>query len=346
MRAWDDAASAADLKWDRVFGDLVPAAQAHVARLLNLPDPNSVVFAPNTHELVSRVLSCLPTRTLRVLTTDGEFHSFARQLARLEEENLVQVTRVATEPCDSFTSRFVDALRGAEFDLVYVSHVFFNSGFVVPDLDAIAQAVRAPETFLVIDGYHAFMGLPVDLSRIANRVFYVAGGYKYAMAGEGAAFLHAPPGYGERPRNTGWFASFGTLASNRSDVPYAQGGGRFWGATFDPSGLYRFRAVADWLVGLGVTPTDIHARAHRLQRLLVAGLGPLALSEEQLIVPVSEASRGQFLTFRTPHAGAIFQELLAKNIVTDVRGDRLRFGFGLYHDDEDVERALSRMRRG
>ena len=30
------------------------------------------------------------------------------------------------------------------------------------------------------------MALPTDLQRVAPRVFYLAGGYKYAMAGEGA----------------------------------------------------------------------------------------------------------------------------------------------------------------
>ncbi len=35
----------------------------------------------------------------------------------------------------------------------------------------------------------------------AQSAFYVGGGYKYAMSGEGCAFLHAPPGFGDRPRD-------------------------------------------------------------------------------------------------------------------------------------------------
>ncbi len=50
------------------------------------------------------------------------------------------------------------------------------------------------------------------------------------------------------------------------------------------------------------------------------------------------ARRGNFLTFRTPAAGDIYEKLLARNVVTDHRADRLRFGFGLYHDDGDVAR--------
>ena len=45
-------------------------------------------------EFVVRLLSALPLhRPARVLTTDGEFHSFARQVARLEEDGLLAVTR-------------------------------------------------------------------------------------------------------------------------------------------------------------------------------------------------------------------------------------------------------------
>ena len=46
-----------------------------------------------------------------------------------------------------------------------------------------------------------FMARPTDLSDIADRAFYLAGGYKYAMAGEGCCFLHCPPDYGPRARS-------------------------------------------------------------------------------------------------------------------------------------------------
>ncbi|MGH9024469.1 MAG: aminotransferase class V-fold PLP-dependent enzyme, partial [Acidimicrobiia bacterium] len=77
QRAWLDAAELLDQKWGRVLGEVLPEAQSHVARRLQLSDPSTVCFAPSTHELVMRLLSCLPTPS-RVLTTDAEFHSFAR----------------------------------------------------------------------------------------------------------------------------------------------------------------------------------------------------------------------------------------------------------------------------
>jgi selenocysteine lyase/cysteine desulfurase len=175
----------------------------------------------------------------------------------------------------------------------------------------------------------------------------MAGGYKYAMAGEGACLLHVPPVRRWRPRDTGWFASFGTLESGDADAaPYAAGGAGFLGATFDPVGLYRLNAVMGWLAGIGVTVEAIHAHVHGLQRAFVERLAALrlpALHPEQLVVPIEAAARGHFLTFRTAAAGPIHHRLLDANVVTDYRGDRLRFGFGLYHDRDDVDELCRRL---
>jgi selenocysteine lyase/cysteine desulfurase len=346
LAAWDEAARLMDGKWEAaVLGPLWSRCQAHVARHLRLPDPATVVFAPNTHEFVLRILSCLPTRRVpRVLTTDGEFHSFARQAARLEEDGLLSLRRVPSEPGADCLLRLVEAARAESFDLIWTSEVFFHTGFALDGLDALADA--AGEALLVIDGYHAFLARPVDLSSVADRAFYLAGGYKYAMAGEGACFLHCPPGIAPRPRDTGWFAAFGALSgAPQKDVPYAPDGARFLGATFDPTGLHRFDAAMRWLDSVGVTVAQIHAHAHALQARFVAGLAGTGLDPARLVVPLAEPRRGNFLAFDLPDAAAWQARLAAAGIVTDHRGSRLRFGFGLYHTAEDVDRLLERLRR-
>src|SRR5258706_9379406 len=74
MRYWAASNALADKKWDRVFGEVVPKAQAHVARVLGLPHPKQIAFAPNTHEFVTRLYSCLEKEgPLRVLSTAHEF---------------------------------------------------------------------------------------------------------------------------------------------------------------------------------------------------------------------------------------------------------------------------------
>lgn len=337
--AWRDAAHLLDNKWDHVFGSIIPAAQAHIARQIGLPDPASLVFGPNTHSFVMRILSCFtPGNPVRVLTTGSEFMSFSRQIARLEEDGLVKVTRIATEPFGSFEDRFASAAQMGEYDLVFFSQVFFDSSFAVTDVAKIVRAVRREETFIVVDGYHGFMAVPADFGALAGRAFYLAGGYKYAMAGEGACFLHCPPGYGPRPRDTGWYAGFTALEEGGSDVPYGRDGSRFFGATFDVTALYRFNAVQDWLSAEGWTVAKMLAHVRSIERVFLNEIGKGNALDPATLLVADEARRGRFLCFRTDRAGAIKAKLAAQNIIVDHRGDRLRIGFGIYHSQDDALR--------
>jgi selenocysteine lyase/cysteine desulfurase len=348
-RYWHDSATLADRKWEHVFGDVVPRAQDHVARLLGLADARQVAFAPNTHEFVSRLYSCLPEgRALRVLTTAHEFHSFRRQTRRLQETGRLEVEEIPGAPWESFTQRFCEAARAGPWDLVWLSHVFFDSGFVVQDLEAICEAAPR-EALLAIDGYHAFCALPVDLARVHRRAFYLGGGYKYAMSGEGACFLAVPPGNRLRPADTGWFASFDALAAPAPGdrVPYAEDAFRFWGATFDASGLYRFNAAMDWLVSTGASIADVHLHALSMQKHFLDGLARLGLAElpAASLVPPAAVPRGNFLAFDVDGAEDLHRRISAQNVVIDRRDRRLRFGFGVYHDLEQVEKLLTLLAR-
>ncbi len=345
-QAWRDAARLLDRKWQHMFACVIPQAQAHVARMLCLPDPASIVFGPNTHSFVVRLLSCLPrTRPIRILTTGSEFMSFARQVARIEEDGAT-VTRIACEPFETFEARFCAEAGKGGYDLVYVSQVFFDSGFALGDLPTIVSAVTDPETFIAIDGYHGFMAIPSDLAGIAHRAFYLAGGYKYAMAGEGVCFLHCPPGYGMRPRDTGWYAGFSVLEQGGNGVPFAGDGSRFFGATFDVSGLYRFNAVQDWLRREDLNVAGMLGQVRVLERRFLAELDRLhaPIGSNNLLISDGDR-RGRFLAFRTDDAAAITEHLAADNIIVDHRGDHLRVGFGVYHQPDDAIRLAGAIDR-
>ena len=334
IRYWHHSASAMDGKWDSIFGDLITTLRRRLGGELGLGDGESIAFAPNTHELVNRVFSSLKP-PVRMATTDGEFHSFRRQSLRWEEAGRAIVTRIPMEPFATFAERFGQQLDGV--DLVYLSQVPYDSGWVVERLEQIIG--QAPPTAIVIvDGYHAFMAIPTDWSALAGRAFYLAGGYKYAMAGEGACFMHCPPGVVERPIDTGWLAGFGALTERTDEVSYGSGGDRFWGATFDPSGLYRLNAVLEMFEQERISVAAVQGHVRELQqRFLATGRLPGQL------VPPPNMERGSFLTFRTAEAASIHDGLHRRDVITDYRGDRLRIGFGIYHDPEDVDRLIAEL---
>jgi selenocysteine lyase/cysteine desulfurase len=194
----------------------------------------------------------------------------------------------------------------------------------------------------VIDGYHAFMALDRPFGgAAAESAFYLGGGYKYAMAGEGCAFLHAPPGYGPRPPITGWFAEFEDLTLPPGSVGYAKDASRFLGATFDPSALYRFTAVRRMLAENGLTTARISSYVESLQQQLFEAIADTALADAELLNPLDGEPHARFLAFRSPSAQQWYAALKARNCITDVRGDVLRIGFGIYQDDGDVDRLVA-----
>ena len=240
LEYWDESAKYVDDKWSYFFSDKVPRLQHHIAALLGTDQPDQIVFAPNTHELLFRILSGFDlSAPLKIVTTDSEFHSFTRQANRLDELHNVRVVRVATTPFNSFEERFKEVIKTEKPEMVFVSQVFFNSGMALENLAEIVDAVPDSETVVVVDGYHAFAALPVDISALRNRIFYLSGGYKYAQGGEGCCFMHVPRGYLSRPLYTGWYAEFGELQKFKSrKVDYSKNGFHFAGSTMDYSPFF------------------------------------------------------------------------------------------------------------
>ena len=349
VACWEDAARLADRKWDKVMGEVWPEAQGHVAAELGTGMPGAIVFASNTHDFLIRLTAAAPRadpHRLRVLMSDGEFHSARRQFARWAEQGWLALETVAAESFDDFTDRFLAAARSGGHDLILVSQILFGSGRRFDGVDELAELARPGGPWVVIDGYHAFMALNQPLKETASQsAFYLGGGYKYAMSGEGCAFLHAPPGFGPRPPVTGWFAEFEDLTLPPGSVGYASDAMRFMGATFDPSALYRFNAVQHMLAANGLTTAQISSHVEQLQRLLVQMIGDTALGQAELLNPIDGQPHARFLAFRSPDAMRWYGELKAIDCITDVRGDVLRIGLGLYHDQGDIDRLVELLGR-
>ena len=121
---------------------------------------------------------------------------------------------------------------------------------------------------------------------------------------------------------------------------------RFFGATFDSSGLYRFNAVMRWLADLDIDFAGVHAHVERLQQDFLDALArsPMPALPLDRLVPPSGIARGNFLTFALPWAAEAQEALTAHRVSVDRRADRLRFGFGVYHDADFIPRLLERLR--
>ena len=124
----------------------------------------------------------------------------------------------------------------------------------------------------------------------------------------------------------------------------------FMGATQDPSGFYRFNAVWDLFESEGINVPAIHDYVLNLQKIFLKDL-PKAFLEAWSLKALFDRSlawHGHFLTFEAPSvevAEKCHQTLADHHILIDRRGSRLRFGFGLYQDQNDVAELLARLNK-
>jgi selenocysteine lyase/cysteine desulfurase len=340
--AWLDAATYVDDKWDRAFEQADRVREGFARLLGNAGD--GIALAPNTHELVVRLLSAMPfTLRPRLVTTSGEFHTIRRQLDRLREEGL-DVHRVPEQPLESLPARLAAAVDDRTA-LVLVSLVFFDTGRIARGLGEVAEQCRRRGARLLVDAYHALNVVPVSLDEMGlAEAFVVGGGYKYCQLGEGNCFLRLPAGTDLRPVITGWFSEFTALADrDRPDrVAYGKGGDRFAGATYDPTSNYRGAAVFDFFREQGLTPALLReVSQHQIGVLAKAfdalDLDPAVVSRDR-DVPLTDI--GGFLALRSPAATALTTRLRARGVWTDARGDVLRFGPAPYLSDRQLRDAI------
>jgi kynureninase len=346
MAAWDDAARLIDDKWGRIFGEILPGFQARVAGRLGSSRPQDLAIAPNTHELVYRLASCFPPDST-VLTTDAEFHSMRRQLARLAEAGLRVVT-VPTDPAGDFGERFVRAVEHHRPAWAALSLVLFTNARVITEMPRILAALAGRSVPALVDVYHGFNVRELNVDTWPGQVFVTGGGYKYAQTGEGACWMLLPADAARfRPRQTGWFAHFAGLEARAAQVEYGPGGERFFGATFDASGIYRGLYVLRWMDEMGLTPAVLAAHAAgRTQRIIDAfdahGLERAGL---RLATPRPAAERGGFVALESDRASEIAAALRGAGVHTDVRGNLLRLGPAPYTSCAEIDRAMEHLAR-
>jgi selenocysteine lyase/cysteine desulfurase len=344
QRAWLEAAEFVDDIWPHAF-ERADRVRAGYASLLN-DTAGSIALGESTHELLVRMFSALPLQSRpRFVTTDGEFHAVRRQMDRMAEAGF-EIHKVAAEPAATLAERMAAAVDDRT-SCVIVSSVFFLTARIVPNLTVLADACRRHGAVLVVDAYHHLNVVPFDIRALGlEDAFIVGGGYKYLQLGQGNAFMRIPAHCEMRPVITGWFSEFTALTKRASnEVQYGAGGDRFAGGTYDPTAQYRGARVFEFFVEHGLTATLLRETYQHQVGELARRFDELDLHDDVITrdrtVPLHELAG--FLALRTSRAGELYTLLKERGVLTDYRGDVLRFGPAPYLSDrqlEDCMRAL------
>lgn len=342
IECWQDASELIDNKWDKAF---IKAAQVRkeISNLLN-DDSGYIALASNTHELIVKFLSALPlaTRT-KIITTDSEFHTIRRQLDSLKSLG-IDIKRIDQFPLDSFSERLCGAIDD-NTSAVMISSVFFNSGYIFNDFFEINKKCIHHGSELLIDAYHQINVVPFNIGdwKIDN-AFVVGGGYKYCQVGEGNCFMRFPQNTELKPIITGWFSEFSAISDKKEKdkVLYGIGPDLFAGSTYDPTSHYRATKVFDFFKENNLTPEFLREISRHQIGLLASEFDKIDADPSVITrnrsIPLDNIAG--FLALKTDLADTISKKLAQNGVMTDFRGNILRFGPAPYISDKQIIDAM------
>jgi selenocysteine lyase/cysteine desulfurase len=292
------------------YDRFVSEARRLFAAMVDVP-PSNVAVGAQVSALVSLAVTLLEPGA-RVLLPEVEFTSVSFPfLARRDLGLTIETARL-----EHLAESVTPGTAMVAFSLVQ------SADGRVADGRAISQAARAVGALTLVDCTQAAGWLPF---RAHDYDITVSGGYKWLLSPRGTAFMTVREELLERvlPLQAGWYAGadpwqaiYGLplrLADDASRLDLSPA----WHAWVGTAASLRF------LDAVGVDA--IHEHDLRLANAVRAGLG----------LPPGSSSMVSL------ELGPGFDPARLEDLRTALRAGRLRVGFHLYNDDEDVERLLA-----
>ncbi|MFK3984205.1 aminotransferase class V-fold PLP-dependent enzyme [Micromonospora sp. NPDC050397] len=297
------------------WGEQTDRSRRAFAGLLGVP-VGDVTVGSTVSQLLAPIAAALPAGT-NVLVPAEEFTSNLFPWLAQGERGV----RVRTVPADRLAES-VDAST----DLVAFSLVQSATG-AVAEYDAVVSSAREHGALVVVDATQGCGWLPFD-AHLADAV--VVGAYKWLMAPRGAAFGYLAPTLRERltPLAANWYAG---------EDPHSS----YYGPPLRlAADARRFDLSPAWFSYVGAAPA--------LELLAEIGLPAIrkhnvALANRFLAGLGEPPGHSAIVTVDVPGAE---ERLASAGVRAAVRAGRVRASFHLYSTEDDVDQALSALRRG
>lgn len=337
---WDCLNRYGEERFDEEF-TVVERVRAGFAHLIEASAGN-IALGTSVHELFVRFLSALPlAKRPRIIASDAEYPSVARQLARLAEAG-VEVILEPANPASTLVERLGRHIND-KTAAVCASSVNFETGHQSLELDTLMPLCAAHGVELFVDAYHSINVLSFSVADYnLQQAFVVGGGAKYCQMGSGLAFMHVPPGRDFRPVVTGWFGGFDPIVDSPAQTPlaYADGGARFGGSSQDMLPLFRAAKVFDYFERKALTPDFLDEVHHHQLAHLAKCFTDACFAPAHIQLSTSVEYMGGFLSFSSPYAQQLSEAMRDRGVHTDFRKQWLRMGPAPYLCDEQLEDAI------
>jgi cysteine desulfurase/selenocysteine lyase len=292
------------------------AVRGIIARFLNAPSEDAIVFTSGTTEAINLVSYGWAAPRLgpgdEIVLSIMEHHANIVPWHFLRERQGVVLKWVDCDANGDLDPQAVLDAIGPRTRLVAITHMSNVLGTVV-DVAAICAGARARGVPVLVDGSQAAVHMPVDVTAIGCDFYAVTGHKLYGPSGSGAIFIRR-----ERLAEMRPFLGGGDMIREvgRDAVSYADPPMRFEAGTPGIVNQIGLGVALEWLMALGMDRIAAHERVLRdLARDRLGGLNWLS-------VQGNSAGKGAIFSF-TMQGAAHAHDI---STVLDKRGIAVRAG--------------------
>lgn len=340
----EQAQNHGDALWPS-WASRVESLRSKVARLLSCKQAE-IALVHNTTQGINLVAQAMPWRQGdNLVVPDNEFPSNMLPWKGLERHG-VEVRVVPVPASGTITADVLTQFVDSKTRLIAISWIGFASGFRV-DVAKIVELGHSRGALVLLDAIQGVGAFPLNVERTGVD-FVCADGHKWMLGPEGAGvfYLHREHLNLLQPVGLGWNSlAAGAFDPRSSELkPTAA---RFEGGTTNMAGMHGLEASLSVLFEAGLNEPDMPLSAAILQNVgsIEEELNRVGL---QTLLPREAVHRSGIVGVTWPEAtenpvllSLARKYLLERNIVTSVRGGRLRVSTHAYNDVDDIQRLVT-----
>ncbi|MDH3269957.1 MAG: aminotransferase class V-fold PLP-dependent enzyme [Gemmatimonadota bacterium] len=270
----------------------------------------------------------------------------------LERRHGVEVRAVPPEggvmPIGAMISAIDDRTRVVTFPTLS-----FAPGFVT-DVQPLVAAARKAGALTLADGAQSIGAMETDVHALGFDAMAVAA-QKCLLSLYGFGFLYVRRAVAEdlvpiQVARYGIALDAHETAYSAGPLEYLPGARRFDLGNYNYLGMAATRAALGLIEEIGVPAIEAHVRrlgARLAEGLVAEGLPVVGGAPGPHLAHIVSAGRlgaGRHYTADDPEVNELHRHLVDRGVVFALRSGVLRFSFGVYNDDSDVERVLESVR--
>ena len=331
--------------------DKYEAARTTIARFLNAPSDQHIVFSSGTTEAINLVSYGWAAPHMQagdeIILSIMEHHANIVPWHFLRDRIGVVLRWVDIDATGDLDPQAVLDAITPRTNLIAVTHMSNVLGTVV-DVAAICQGAKARGVPVLVDGSQAAVHMPVDVAALGCDFYAITGHKLYGPSGSGAIFIHP-----DRMAEMQPFLGGGDMIREvtRDNVIYNDPPMKFEAGTPGIVQQIGLGVALDYMMGLGMGNIAAHERQIRNYAMIkLAGLNWLQ-------VQGNSATKGAIFSFTldgAAHAHDISTVLDKRGIAVRAGthcamplmqhlgvGATCRASFGLYNTQTDVDALIS-----